>query len=350
MSDLRRLPARTRAHLTHRLALFLRSGVPIVTALSYLCAEREARVQSIVERITAEITAGTSLATAVARHERAFSPLEIALIRVGEAGGRLQENLAYAAELIEQERAMRARLMGALAYPALVLLATVAIVLFLLLYAFPKILPLFRGLATELPLSTRLLIGVTDALTTYWPYGLAAFVLGVLVLTALERRPAVRLRRQYAVLAIPVLGSILRAYELSMLGRVLGTLVRSGVGLVPALELAEAVARNDAYRSTLARAREAILRGKRLSLVLSEFPLLFPTLAVQIIATGELTGNLAESLLSVADVYDAEVRERTERITVLIEPALMLITGLIVGFIALSIITPIYEVTQGLAS
>ena len=128
----------------------------------------------------------------------------------------------------------------------------------------------------------------------------------------------------------------------------LGTLLRSGVGLVPSLELAGEASTNTAYREALLVARDEAILGRRLSDALAGFPSLVPALFVQIVSTGEMTGNLSESLLQVAQVYEDEVRERSKRIATLVEPVLMIVTGLIVGFIALSIITPIYGITQDL--
>lgn len=346
-----RLTTRERTYFNHRLSLFLRSGVPIVTALMYIAADaRGQRARRMFSHITKQVSGGSTLASALGRHAQAFASFDIAVVRIGEASGRLHESLAYIAELIERQRALRARVFGALLYPGLILVATVGIVLFLILYAFPKILPLFRGITTTLPLPTRILIAVSDGVAAYGVIGAVLItVLIVVAVTADRQSSRVRLLRHHAQLRIPLIGSMLQAYQLSTITKVLSTLLKSGIGLVHALELAEAATTNTAYQGALAHARRQVLEGKRLSDTLFSYPVLFPKLASQIVGTGEITGNLSESLLQVATIYEDEVRERSQQLAMLVEPVLMIVTGIIVGFIALAIITPIYSVTQDLA-
>ena len=342
-----RLRSRERAYVNHRLALFLRSGVPIVTALTYIGGGApRTSVRTMFSGITEQVGNGTSLAAALQEYRPAFTSFDIALIKIGEMTGRLHESLTYAAELIERERALKAKVIGALIYPVLVLFATLGIVLFLLLYAFPKILPLFKSFGGTLPLSTQILIAISSTFTHYGIWIVSGIAVLVAILIWLERHPPVRLLRHYLEVRTPVIGSMLRAYHIAVITKVLGTIVKSGIGLVLALELAEAATPNTAYREALRTARTTILRGKRLNEAFERYPTLFPSLVVQILYTGELTGNLGESLLQIADIYDEEVTERSQYLTTLIEPVLMIVTGLIVGFIALSIIAPIYKVTQ----
>lgn len=343
------LSMKERALFIQRLSIFLRSGIPIVTALMYLAADASAtRTKRLFSRITRMVADGNGLAQAFERHGRAFSSFEVAVVRIGETSGRLHESLSYLVELTERRRRLRARVTTALVYPVLILIATASIVLFLIFGAFPKILPLFRGFEDSLPLSTRMLIALTEGMATHGPllgFGIL-FLIGLLLF--LDRYVAVRRVRQALLLHIPYIGSLLRGYYVATNAKMLGSLMKSGVGLVPALELVQSANACLLYRDVLVRAHEAVLHGKPMSETFAEAPTLIPMLAIQIIRTGEMTGNLAESLLRTAEIYEVEVEEGAERITTLIEPLCMIVTGLIVGFIALSIITPIYGITQGL--
>ncbi len=333
-----------------RLSLFLRSGIPILPALTFIREDARTRLASTVfSAVTLAVTRGESLSGALTQFPRAFRAFDISLVRIGETTGRLHESLLYIGQTLAQAQALRAKVVGALIYPALILFATLGIVVFLIAYAFPKILPLFRGFESTLPLSTRLLIATSGFVTTYGLFLVAGMiVLGMLWVYAC-RYPLVRLRRDHALLTLPVLGELLKAYELAALARVLSTLTKSGVGIVPALNLCTGMTRNSAYREALHRAEREVIAGKRLTDALSHTPALFPVLMTQVVGTGELTGSLSESLMMAAEMYESEVEERVRNITTLIEPVLMVGIGLVVGFIALSIITPIYRITQDLS-
>jgi len=344
-----KIPVRERVYFNHRLALFLRSGVPIVAALRYIAEDASrARARELYLDISQTVAGGHTLATALNNHHTVFTTFDIALVRVGESSGRLHESLAYIAELVERARVLKARVMGALLYPAIILVATFGITLFLLLYAFPKILPLFRGFGGTLPLSTRILIGLTDGIARYGWILLSLAILMVLMFLWIDHKPDVRLLRHRFQLRIPIIGPMLQAHQLAVIAKVLGTLVKHGISLVQALELSGASIGNTAYQQLLRDTQARVLLGQRISDSFATSPNLFPTLATQIIRTGEMTGNLSEGLLQVAEIYEDVVRERSERIATLVEPILMIVTGIVVGFIALSIITPIYRITQDL--
>lgn len=314
--------------------------------------ETQARSRSaryIFESLVRDVSNGQLLSTALAKFRTIFGGFCINIVKVGETSGTLHENLEYLAEELKKQQALKRRVVGALVYPAIIVAATIAIVLMLLVYIFPKIIPIFTSVRATLPLSTRLLIALSNFVEHY---GLIFFALALLLLIGLYllRRfvPRFRYALDTGLLSFPILGALARDYNVINTTRSLSLLLRSDVGVIHALELVAASTRNQAYRRALRDAAKRITRGQTMSQQLTDAPRLFPPLVAQMVAVGESTGNLSDSLMFLSDIYEEEVSEMTKNLTTMLEPILMIIMGIIVGFIAVSIITPIYSITQSL--
>jgi type II secretory pathway component PulF len=226
--------------------------------------------------------------------------------------------------------------------------ATIGITTLLVLYIFPKILPVFLSLKTELPLSTRLLMGLSTFLSTYgWLVVIA--IIGCLILFAFGlTRDSFRLRVDTFILRIPLFGSLSLYYNLANICRTLGVLLKSDVRIVQAIDIASLSCSNRAYRKALDLCVNGVIAGQPLSTQLQQNPAFFPPLVTQMIRVGETTGGLSHSLLYLSDMYEEEIQTWTKNLTIILEPLLMLTMGLLVGFIAVSIITPIYGITAQL--
>lgn len=344
-----RMPLSERILLYSRLSLYLRSGIPIRDALGFIrsSAKRDASLR-ILNEVEKAILHGTSLTRAFGAFPEAFPSFETHLVGIGERSGSLPENLAYLASLLGRRRALSRKIRGALVYPGVIVFGTVAVTGFLLLYTFPKIVPIFRGLNTPLPFTTRALIGVSDLVTEH---GFLLPVVPCLAATLFAwclRRPQARRRVERASLRSPVVGRLIRAYNLALISRTLSTLLSSGIPLIPALELVGNGIRHEEYREAVRRVGDRVNEGQRLSGELSGSPRLFPSTLIELVSAGESTGSLGQSLATCAELYEEELDEGTRTLATLIEPALMIAMGLLVGFIAMAIITPIYGITQNL--
>ena len=337
--------------LTKRLALLLRSGVPILSALSLM--QEEARTRSsihILATLRETVASGRPLSQGLAPFRRNFGDLGMHLIEVGETSGTLAEHLERFSQSIKKERMLKRKVIGALIYPAIIVCATLGITMLLILYVFPKIIPVFKGFHAKLPLSTRFLIGADAFFSQYGVFVIGfvlAFIAGLYYLFRFEL--ACRIRDRY-VLRIPLFGTLLREYIIAGFCRALGTLIRSGVGVVRAVEMCASGMGNLAYREACVAVAARISSGQKASKSFSAEPRLFPSLMLQMLTVGESTGSLSDNLLFCADFYEEEIDELSKNIAVLVEPMLMIVMGLIVGFIALAIITPIYGITQNLTS
>jgi len=332
------------------LSLYLHAGIPIYRAFG-LIAESNSRPQAVrlVRCIAEDIREGKTVADALAQFPRTFDPLVIGFIRIGEMSGALAEHATQIVQILQKRAALTRTILSAALYPTVIMLATFGITLFLTLYTFPKILPLFKGLHQELPLSTRVLITITTVLTQYW----WLVILGVMVLCVLVafalRLQHIRTVRDRVSLSIPLFGILIRNYYIALICRTLAALLERGVPFIVALELTTQTLRHSLYVRALEGSQELVRRGQRISDGFITVPHLFPTVVVQMIQAGEETGTLPESLRACAHIYEEYLTEQARLLSTLVEPALMIIMGLLVGFISLAIITPIYGLTQGIS-
>lgn len=340
-----------RVHFADRLALFLRSGVPILQALALLRDDARTRSSGyITSELARSVADGKTLAVSLSDFRPQFGEFTIAVIEIGEASGKLEESLSHIAESLKRREELRQRVIGALIYPAIIVVATLAIVLFLIAFVFPKIVPIFKGFGAALPFSTRILISITDIAERFWIPILILIVILSIGAVWLSKHPRLIPLRDRISIGIPLIGALLRSYYLAIIARTLGMLLKSGIGILPSLDLTARAASNSVYRASLVRIRQEVLSGSRLTAAIVHESRLYPTLFSQMVSAGERTGNLSESLAVVAETYEREVDERSRMLGTLIEPALMIITGIIVGFIALAVITPVYQITQDITA
>ena len=343
-----RFPVREQIIFSKRLAMILRSGVAMREGLLMLDVGGSRSSTYILSHVIEDVSRGTSLADALAAFEPLVGAFTINIIKVGETSGTLSGNLAYLAEELKKKDALRKKVLGALVYPAIIVIATVGISLVLTVYIFPKISPIFQGFKHQLPLSTRILIALSSFLIHYGIWFLAALIGFGVVLTFLMKIPRMRHATDHIILMLPIFGMLSRSYNLANFSRTMSLLLNGDVRIVPALEIISKSTANSVYRDDLKRIAAAVRCGKKLSEYLRKHSDHFPHLCTQMIAVGEETGDLAGSLMYVSDMYEEDINELTKNLATLIEPVLMIVMGIIVGFIAISIITPIYGITQDL--
>ena len=345
-----RFALQERILLAKRLSMILRSGLPIMEGLHILKEETKSRSATFIyHSLITDVSSGQTLSTGLQKFERHFGTFAVNIIRVGEASGTLHENLEYLADELKKKQTLRRKVVSALVYPAVIVFATVGITVMLTVYIFPKLLPIFAGLNATLPITTRALIAISAFLGAWGWWLLVGIVLfGIGFYILMRRIPLFHYGADICLMRIPLFGTLSRSYNLANTCRTTAVLLKSAVPVVQALELVAASTKNLAYRKALTGAREGILKGQRLSVQLKENPRLFPSLMTQMIAVGETTGNLVGTLHYLSDMYEEEIGDLTKNLTTLLEPALMVVMGLIVGFIAVSIITPIYSITQSL--
>ena len=343
-------PIQEQVLFTKRLGMILRSGTPIVEGLRMLSDEAHTySSKHIYQTLLADVTNGQPLSSGMAKFERVFGAFCINIIRVGETSGTLHENLEHIAGEMKKKQALRSKVIGALVYPAVIIAATVGITVMLMVVIFPKITPIFQSVKMQLPISTRVLI-VLSSFLTHWGiallFGLIALAIVFVFLLRVER---FHYWADVVLLRIPIFGKLSLYYNLANICRTMSVLLRSDVRIVQAIELVANSTKNLVYKEELMAARERLIKGQNISAQFKQQPRLFPSMLAQMVSVGEATGNLGSTLTYLSDMYEEDISDLTRNLTTLLEPILMVVMGIIVGFIAISIISPIYGITQALS-
>lgn len=345
-----RLSSKEQVFFIKRLAFLIRANVPILEGLYMVKDQTSSRRHvRIVSKVIDDISNGQSLAKSLGKFPHIFGEFGINIIKVGEHSGTLSQNLEYLADELKRRQELRRKVMGAFVYPAVVTLATLAITGFLMLYLFPKIMPIFSSLHMELPLSTKIVMAISTFLQHWGLTTLGVMVVGIIAVTVLLRKSkAFHYMFDQWVIRLPIIGSVVRHYNLANASRTVGLLLKSGVTLSTALPLTADTLQNLVYKEEFMKLAECVNKGQEISTHLRTNRLLFPDVVPQMVAVGERSGNLSNTLVYLSEFYEAEVQDFTKNLSSLIEPALMVMMGILVGFVAISIITPIYGITQNL--
>ncbi len=327
-------------------ATLIHAGVPLTRSLEIAraqCSHR--RLREALSSALADIQAGAPLSEALRRHGGFFKPVYVAMIEAGEIGGLLDEVLERISTLLERERAVRKKVTTALTYPACVLLAASALVVLLVATIVPTFARMFTQLQVPLPIQTRVLVAVGESLRRPSVWLLAGVVVIGLAALAVSARHNLAMSRTFdrIVLRVPVLGTLTRKTITARLCRMLGSLLRSGVNLLNAVEIMGAVSGHDSFREALRDLYAALREGEPFAESLARSRL-FDPMTLQLSRVGEETGTLDQMLFKIADYYDVDVEAATSTLAALLEPILMLGVGALVGTIVFSIFVPLYSV------
>jgi type II secretory pathway component PulF len=334
-------------HFLHKLSFLIQARMSLTQALEIIIVQSHHKNKETLLRIQKNVTHGQSLAQSL---ESANFPFEIVhVIRAGEASGELRMQLTELTHHLESHMHIQQKLMAALLYPCLVVIGTIFLSLFLLVFIFPKVTQLFTSLHITLPLSTRIILWLSKSITSY---GIIIVLLISLMLSvciySIKKYPRYTLLWHTYILKIPYAGSIIKNNILSTFFATLSLLLKSGIHIEQAITYAYAITTNLVFMHTRSEVHQKLLHGKTLSQSLATYSHVFPHTVTQLIEIGEYSRHLPETLEHIATELNEENERTTKKLLTLIEPALMLILGLIVGLIAVSIISPIYEITQNI--
>ncbi len=345
-----RITVQERINFARHLALVIKAGLPIYEGLKIIQTQSTSKVlNKVVGELMESVNSGKFLAEGLQRYEHLFGPFFINIVRVGESSGTLSKNLLYLAEELRREKELETKVRSAMVYPLVILVATLGVAGFLTFYVFPKLVPVFGSLNIQLPVTTRILLAILDFLRNYGfgaLVGVAALVVGVRVL--IKKVAPVRYIIDESLVFIPVVSDLTVSVNMVNFARVLGLLLKSGVKIVEALEITKNTFGNLVYQRILHLAGDTMKQGGELGSYLMQKKRYFPPLVSGMVRIGESTGNLEENLEYLSEYYDDEVDTKLHSLTSLIEPLMLLVMGLLVGFVALSIITPIYSISQGI--
>ena len=327
------------AEFTRELAIMLGAGQDLDRALRYVAENsQDARARTVLATVRDKVRGGTSLAAALAAEPRSFSRLYIGLVRAGEAGGTLPATLDRLAALLDRQRSLTASLRSAMIYPAILVVAALGSIIFLLEFVLPQFLPIFEQAGAKLPASTRVLMTVGSLIGSVGPWLLIGVLAAGLLAPRLVARPAVRFRLDRFLLRIPVVGLLLRETLAARLTRTLGTLLQNGVPLISALGIAEEALGNRAAQAAVAAAAVEAKGGAGLARPLAASGI-FPDRTIHLLQLGEEAAQLAGMALKAADIHEERARLLTERLVALVVPAITIAMGLTVAGIVGSLVT-----------
>jgi type IV pilus assembly protein PilC len=335
---------------SRQLALLLESGTDIVTSLDLLQNQIENQfLKKTIGVIASDIRSGSSLSVALSKHPRAFSSMYYRAIAAGEQGGNLEVVLRQMAEYIEKGAGTQKQIRGALTYPIIVVLIAIGVVGILVTKVFPAFTTLYAQVGVKLPLATRILISLTDWLNHYGLYLLLGVLIAIGAAYIYIRTPAGKYRLDKRMLTLPVVGRVVHLSELSRACRTMALLVRVGLPLPDVLTLTMHSSSNKFVVENLTGVQQDLIRGEGLSKPMAKRKFFLP-LMTQMVKIGEESGKLESTLLTVAENFEVEAGDKTKAAVGMIQPAITLILGLVVGFVVLAMMSAMYSLYGQLGS
>ncbi|KKW14536.1 MAG: hypothetical protein UY55_C0007G0012 [Candidatus Jorgensenbacteria bacterium GW2011_GWB1_50_10] len=331
---------------TRQLATMANAGLPITEALLILRQQTKGAMQKVVAQILTDVEGGESLSIATARHPQVFSPTYIALLKSGEVGGVIDEVLARLADNLEKQQEFSGKVKGALIYPAIIVVGMFVVGLVMMIFVIPRLTSLYGDFDAELPTATKILIGISGFFVNFWPFLIILIGGGLWGFRAYRKTPAGKRRTDELIFKLPIIGELQREVILTELTRTLALMVGAGVSILEALNITAGVVGNEVVADALRDASKQVEKGFPIAYSFSKHPEAFPFILSQMVAVGEETGKMEEVLGKVSHVFEVESDQKVKGLTSAVEPLVMIILGLGVGFLVIAIILPIYNLTS----
>lgn len=331
---------------TRQFSTMVNAGLPLVQALDILAKQTENKtLSSITRQVMFDVESGYTLADSMAKHPRAFTTLYTNMVAAGEAGGILDVILNRLAAFLEKNDKLIRKVKGAMIYPSSILAVAVGAIAILLIFVIPTFEDMFASVGVPLPFPTRIVIGMSKALQSYW-WALIAFAVGAfIVLKRYYASPNGKLAIDRMLLKMPVLGDVLRKSSVSRFTRTLGTLIASGVSILEGLEITARTAGNRVVQDAIMESRASIAGGETIAAPLAKSGV-FPPMVISMISVGESTGGLDEMLSKIADFYDDEVDAAVGGLLSLLEPMMIVFLGIAVGGMIMAMYLPIFDMVN----
>ncbi|MCB9915738.1 MAG: type II secretion system F family protein [Planctomycetes bacterium] len=340
-----RVPGQLVTDFTVQLATLSEAGIPVVKALSILEGQTKAGpFKRVLQDLVEDVSAGTPLSEAMAKHERSFDELYTAMVRAGEAGGVLDTILNRLASFREKAAEIRANVRGAMIYPAVIFVVAISVLSAVIVWVIPKFEDIFKSFGVELPRITQVLLDLSDFVVTYWYVCFGVPVLLFVAHSLMMSRPSgYRYRMHGLLLRLPILSPVVKTSLVAGFTRTFGTLIQAGVPHIDALEIVRDSTGNDVLREAVEDVRRTVREGEGLARPMGETGL-FDDLVVNMVDVGEETGELDRMLMKVADAFEKQVDRRIEAMFKLLEPLLLVLIACMVGFIVIALFMPLLEI------
>lgn len=346
---LRRVSLSEKMIFSRHLSVMIGAGLSLTRALEVLSRQTNNHYfRGIILSVGRNIAKGKSFADSLANYPRVFSDLFVNMIRVGEAGGNLENVLKALAYQMEKDYELRSKVRGAFMYPAVIVVAMVIIGIIMMIFVVPKLTATFVELNISLPVTTQFVILVSNFLANHTLIFVGSFAIFIYFAVKIIKSKAGRGWMDFLSLNIPILRNIIIKINIARMARTLSSLLKSGMAITEAIEMVSKTLTNKYFSSSLVFSVDEIRKGKVFSEVLENYGKIYPPLATQMIAVGEETGTIDDILARLADFYEEEVYNITKNLSTIIEPILMIFIGAAVGFFAVSMIQPMYSIVEGI--
>ena len=332
-------------NFTRQLSTMIASGLPLVEALRILKDQSRPQMAKVVEQVLNEIEGGSSLGAAMEKTQGVFSAVYIALVKAGESAGVLDQIMKKMADTLDKQREFQNKTRGALIYPAIVFSGMIIVAFIMMIFVVPKLTQMYQDFGAELPLPTKILIGISDFMVNYWYLFFGMLGGAFLIFRRWSKSPVGSLLLEQVVFKIPIWGPLMRDIVLAEFSRTMGLLSTAAIPILDGLRIVAETLGSQIYADGIIRAAVRVEKGSSLADAIATASD-FPPILSQMIAVGEQTGKVDEILSKLADFYESQSELKVKALTTAIEPIIMVIMGVGVGFLVMAVIMPIYQLTN----
>ncbi len=330
------------------LSKMIGAGLPVTRALSIMERQSRGKFKKILNNLNESISKGNTLSDSMKEYPAVFSTLFVSMVKAGEESGNLSQALENVGIQMEKTYLLNKKIKGALMYPAVIFCLMIVIGVLMMVYMVPTLTATFVGLGVELPLSTRIIIAISNFLKEYFLFVVLGLIVFIVLLVVAFRTKQGRRFADFMFLHMPILGQIVKQVNSARTARTLSSLLSSGVDIVVAISITKDVLQNSYYKAVLDKVQSTIQKGDLISTIFSQNTKLYPIFVGEMVSVGEETGKIGEMLMSVATFYEDEVDQKTKDMSSIIEPLLMIFIGVAVGIFAISMLGPTYSLADAI--
>ncbi|MCS5628045.1 MAG: type II secretion system inner membrane protein GspF [Planctomycetes bacterium] len=338
-----KISTRDLATFTRQFSTLLRSGIQLADALNALVEQcADPHLERVLRNVKEEITSGNNLAEAMAKHPRFFSDLYVNMVRAGEASGHLDVVLTRIADYLQKQASLKGKVLAAITYPAIMVIVGMAVVIFLMSYVVPRITQILKDRGQPLPFITEILMTASDFTKAYWIYVLLAMVIGGFFLKSLIGTDAGRLKFDSLLLRLPIFGTLFSKQAISRFALTFSTLLKSGLPALDSLKIVALVVNNAKLTQVINNIHARIIEGADIATPIRKSKV-FPPMVGYMVSVGEQSGQLEEILDRIAESYEEELDLTIQRLTSMIEPIIIILLAVVVGFIIAAVLLPLLD-------
>jgi len=347
--SLSRVKIRDKILFARNLSAMVAAGLPLSRGLSVMERQtKNKKFKGVLKELNDSVRSGRTLSVALADHGKIFPNFFVSMVKAGEESGKLPDALSAIAGQMERVHQLKRKIRGAMMYPSVVIVAMIIVGIVMLIFVVPTLTSTFEELNIDLPLSTRSIIAVSDFLGAHTVISISGLLVVALLVVVVAKRPGGKKFFELVFLKTPLIGTLIKETNSAQTARTLSSLLTSGVEVVSAIGITKDVIQNSQFRAVLEKAEEQIQKGTTMADTFSEHENIYPVLFIEMMRVGEEVGNLSKMLNDVAEFYEGEVAQKTNDMSTIIEPFLIMFIGAVVGFFAISMISPIYSISAGI--